>query len=163
VVRARRRVRRRDGAVLGGSRLVRATIWGCRGALASPGPDTVRYGGNTACVETRLSEQSLLVPDAPTRLPPFGSQLLSACAAGGRVSDHGGGSGRGVRAGSRAGPWRGGPVDGVAGVGVGGRRGVGRRRPVPRLAVHRRRVRVAGRMGTLDDAPRRAVRAAGEG
>src|SRR5207302_6118795 len=58
-VRPRAEVRGRHGAVLGG--LVRATIWGCRGSLASPGPDTVRYGGNTSCVEIRLSDDSLLV------------------------------------------------------------------------------------------------------
>ncbi len=30
---------------------VKVTFWGTRGSLASAGPETVRYGGNTACVE----------------------------------------------------------------------------------------------------------------
>ena len=29
-------------------------VWGCRGSLAAPGPETVRYGGNTSCVEVWL-------------------------------------------------------------------------------------------------------------
>ena len=43
---------------------MRATIWGCRGTLASPGPETVRYGGQTSCIvvdtddETTRSELS---------------------------------------------------------------------------------------------------------
>mgnify|MGYP003343696016 CR=1 FL=1 len=30
---------------------MRVTLRGTRGSLSSPGPDTVRYGGNTSCVE----------------------------------------------------------------------------------------------------------------
>ena len=29
---------------------MRATIWGCRGTLASPGPETIQYGGQTSCI-----------------------------------------------------------------------------------------------------------------
>jgi phosphoribosyl 1,2-cyclic phosphodiesterase len=54
---------------------VRATVWGCRGSLASPGPDTVRYGGNTSCLEVRLSDESLLVLDAGTGIRPLGNAL----------------------------------------------------------------------------------------
>ena len=32
---------------------MRAQVWGCRGSLATPGADTVRYGGNTSCVGLR--------------------------------------------------------------------------------------------------------------
>ena len=41
-------------------------VWGCRGSLAAPGPDTVRYGGNTSCVEVRLDSGHHLVLDAGT-------------------------------------------------------------------------------------------------
>ena len=51
---------------------MRATVWGCRGSLASPGPETVRYGGNTSCLEVRLSDESLLVLDAGTGIRPLG-------------------------------------------------------------------------------------------
>ena len=33
---------------------MRATVWGCRGSLASPGPETVAFGGNTSCVQLEL-------------------------------------------------------------------------------------------------------------
>jgi len=54
---------------------VRATVWGCRGSLASPGPETVRYGGNTSCLEVRLSDEQLLVLDAGTGIRPLGVNL----------------------------------------------------------------------------------------
>jgi phosphoribosyl 1,2-cyclic phosphodiesterase len=54
---------------------VKATVWGCRGSLASPGPDTVRYGGNTSCLEVRLSDDTLLVLDAGTGIRPLGVSL----------------------------------------------------------------------------------------
>ena len=49
-------------------------LWGTRGSLASPGPDTVRYGGNTACVEIR-TDGALLVLDAGTGIRPLGVSL----------------------------------------------------------------------------------------
>jgi phosphoribosyl 1,2-cyclic phosphodiesterase len=55
---------------------VRATVWGCRGSLASPGPETVRYGGNTSCVELRLSDDSVIVLDAGTGIRPLGDKLM---------------------------------------------------------------------------------------
>jgi phosphoribosyl 1,2-cyclic phosphodiesterase len=53
---------------------VRVRIWGCRGSLASPGPETVRYGGNTSCVEVR-SGDTVLVLDAGTGIRPLGLDL----------------------------------------------------------------------------------------
>ena len=47
-------------------------MWGCRGSLASPGPETIRYGGNTSCVEVRLGDGTLIVLDAGTGIRPFG-------------------------------------------------------------------------------------------
>lgn len=55
-----------------------ARIWGCRGSLAAPGPQTVRYGGNTPCVEVRLRDGTLLVLDAGTGIRPLGVQLAPA-------------------------------------------------------------------------------------
>jgi phosphoribosyl 1,2-cyclic phosphodiesterase len=54
---------------------VKATVWGCRGSLASPGPETVRYGGNTSCLEVRLDDDTLLVLDAGTGIRPLGVAL----------------------------------------------------------------------------------------
>ena len=54
---------------------MRATIWGCRGSVAAPGPDTTRYGGNTACVEVRLDDGTVVILDAGTGLRPLGLKL----------------------------------------------------------------------------------------
>ena len=47
-------------------------VWGCRGSLAVPGADTVKYGGNTSCVEVRLASGHALVLDAGTGMRPLG-------------------------------------------------------------------------------------------
>jgi phosphoribosyl 1,2-cyclic phosphodiesterase len=54
---------------------VRVTIWGCRGSLAAPGPETIGFGGNTSCVEVRLEDGTLLVLDAGTGIRPLGQHL----------------------------------------------------------------------------------------
>jgi len=45
---------------------MQVTLWGTRGSLATPGPDTARYGGNTSCVAVRGREGGVLVLDAGT-------------------------------------------------------------------------------------------------
>jgi phosphoribosyl 1,2-cyclic phosphodiesterase len=49
-------------------------LWGTRGSVASPGPETVRYGGNTACVEVR-TDDALLILDAGTGIRRLGATL----------------------------------------------------------------------------------------
>ena len=49
-------------------------FWGVRGSVPVPGPETARYGGNTACVEVRAAGQ-LLILDAGTGLRPLGEAL----------------------------------------------------------------------------------------
>lgn len=51
---------------------MRARVWGSRGSLAAPGPDTVRYGGNTSCIEVRLEDGPTLVLDAGTGMRALG-------------------------------------------------------------------------------------------
>lgn len=53
-------------------------IWGCRGSLASPGPDTVRYGGNTSSVEVRLDDGTLIILDAGTGIRDLGRHLAKS-------------------------------------------------------------------------------------
>src|SRR3954471_14577075 len=53
-------------------------FWGTRGSIPTPGPNTVRYGGNTSCVEVRDSTGSLLVLDAGTGLRELGVALMSS-------------------------------------------------------------------------------------
>jgi phosphoribosyl 1,2-cyclic phosphodiesterase len=50
-------------------------VWGCRGSLATPGAETVRYGGNTSCVEVVLDSGDRIVLDAGTGLRPLGVEL----------------------------------------------------------------------------------------
>jgi phosphoribosyl 1,2-cyclic phosphodiesterase len=54
---------------------VRIRFWGTRGSIPTPGQRTVRYGGNTACVEVRDDTDALLVLDAGTGLRELGVQL----------------------------------------------------------------------------------------
>lgn len=54
----------------------RIRCWGARGTIPSPGARTVRYGGNTSCVEVRTRADELLVFDAGTGLRALGQQLL---------------------------------------------------------------------------------------
>jgi phosphoribosyl 1,2-cyclic phosphodiesterase len=54
-----------------------ARVWGCRGSIAAPGPATVRYGGNTSCVELRLPDGSVAILDAGTGIRTLGAQLVA--------------------------------------------------------------------------------------
>ena len=51
-------------------------FWGTRGSIPSPGPTTVRYGGNTPCVELRTDEGWLVILDAGTGIRELGRSLL---------------------------------------------------------------------------------------
>ncbi len=53
-----------------------ARFWGVRGSIACPGPDTIRYGGNTSCIEVRCGER-LIILDGGTGLRPLGEHLAS--------------------------------------------------------------------------------------
>jgi phosphoribosyl 1,2-cyclic phosphodiesterase len=50
-------------------------FWGVRGSIACPGPDTVRYGGNTSCVEVRCGDRRLIF-DGGTGLRLLGHELM---------------------------------------------------------------------------------------
>jgi phosphoribosyl 1,2-cyclic phosphodiesterase len=52
-----------------------ARVWGCRGSLPAPGEATVRYGGNTTCVEVRSGNEVALILDAGTGIRKLGDQL----------------------------------------------------------------------------------------
>lgn len=51
-------------------------FWGVRGSIACPGPKTVRYGGNTSCVEMVIGDQRLIF-DGGTGLRELGLGLLT--------------------------------------------------------------------------------------
>lgn len=53
------------------------TFWGTRGTIPTPGPQTTRYGGNTACVEVRDQTGQLVILDAGTGIRNLGRHLQS--------------------------------------------------------------------------------------
>jgi phosphoribosyl 1,2-cyclic phosphodiesterase len=53
-------------------------FWGVRGSIPSPGPRTVRYGGNTTCIEIRSDDGTLIVLDAGTGLFCLSQALVAS-------------------------------------------------------------------------------------
>jgi phosphoribosyl 1,2-cyclic phosphodiesterase len=51
-------------------------VWGARGSLSAPGPATVRYGGNTSCVEVEFADGTTLILDAGSGIRELG-QLIA--------------------------------------------------------------------------------------
>jgi phosphoribosyl 1,2-cyclic phosphodiesterase len=60
------------------------TFWGVRGSIPAPGPATVRYGGNTACVSLRPSGGGLIVLDCGTGARNLGMSLMDGAFGQGR-------------------------------------------------------------------------------
>jgi phosphoribosyl 1,2-cyclic phosphodiesterase len=54
----------------------RLTFWGTRGSIPTPGPQTARYGGNTACISITGRNGRLTILDAGSGLRPLGSELM---------------------------------------------------------------------------------------
>ena len=50
-------------------------FWGVRGSIAAPGRDTVKYGGNTSCIEVRCGKE-IFILDAGTGIRKLGYKLL---------------------------------------------------------------------------------------
>ncbi|MEN9868324.1 MAG: hypothetical protein RL748_3914, partial [Pseudomonadota bacterium] len=51
-------------------------FWGVRGSIPSPGPKTVRYGGNTTCIEVRTDANTLIILDGGTGIFSLAQSLL---------------------------------------------------------------------------------------
>jgi phosphoribosyl 1,2-cyclic phosphodiesterase len=56
---------------------VKVTFWGTRGSIPTPGPSTIKYGGNTPCVELRTNEDYLIIIDGGSGLRSLGNALLA--------------------------------------------------------------------------------------
>ncbi|WP_342617038.1 MBL fold metallo-hydrolase [Rhodoferax sp. GW822-FHT02A01] len=56
---------------------MKVKFWGVRGSIACPGPKTVRYGGNTTCIEIRTDNNELIILDAGTGIFPLSQALLA--------------------------------------------------------------------------------------
>ena len=50
-------------------------FWGVRGSIASPGKETVKYGGDTSCIEIRCGKE-ILILDAGSGIRKLGSKIL---------------------------------------------------------------------------------------
>ena len=57
---------------------MRIQFWGTRGSLARPGPATLRYGGNTSCVEANGPDGTLIVLDCGTGAYDLGQRLVAS-------------------------------------------------------------------------------------
>lgn len=55
---------------------MRIHMWGTRGSIAVAGKDTVKYGGNTSCVEVELASGNMIIIDAGTGIRALGQRLL---------------------------------------------------------------------------------------
>lgn len=51
-------------------------FWGVRGSIASPGQHTLRYGGNTTCIEVRTDDNDLIILDGGTGIFALAQTLL---------------------------------------------------------------------------------------
>lgn len=51
---------------------MRLKVWGARGSVPAPGPETTRYGGNTSCIAVELDDGSAIVLDAGTGIRNLG-------------------------------------------------------------------------------------------
>ena len=56
--------------------MIKVQFWGVRGSIPTPGPETIRYGGDTTCIEVRTGDE-LIILDAGSGLRRLGLNLLS--------------------------------------------------------------------------------------
>ncbi len=54
---------------------MRIRFWGVRGTIPVPGRETVKYGGNTSCLDILTSDQQLIIIDAGTGIRNLGHVL----------------------------------------------------------------------------------------
>ena len=58
---------------------IRVRFWGVRGSVPCPGPKTVKYGGNTSCLELRFGEEErLVVIDAGTGIRELAGHIMKS-------------------------------------------------------------------------------------
>ena len=51
-------------------------VWGCRGSIPTPGAHTLKYGGNTTCLEVILKDGTVVIFDAGTGIRNLGSRIV---------------------------------------------------------------------------------------
>jgi phosphoribosyl 1,2-cyclic phosphodiesterase len=56
---------------------MRVRFWGTRGSIATPGPGTNHFGGNTSCVELTTADGGLLILDCGTGAHRLAAELMA--------------------------------------------------------------------------------------
>ena len=56
---------------------MRIRFWGTRGSIATPGPGTIHFGGNTSCVELTTASGELLILDCGTGVHRLATALMA--------------------------------------------------------------------------------------
>ena len=56
---------------------MRVRFWGTRGSIATPGPGTVRFGGNTSCVEVTTNAGATFILDCGTGARALGAAMMA--------------------------------------------------------------------------------------
>ena len=56
---------------------MKVTFWGVRGSIPTPGPSTVKYGGNTTCISVETDEGETIILDAGTGIRELGNKLMA--------------------------------------------------------------------------------------
>ena len=51
-------------------------VWGCRGSITSPGQRTLRYGGESTCIELTSDTGQKIIIDAGSGIRNLGHELL---------------------------------------------------------------------------------------
>lgn len=52
-------------------------FWGVRGSIPVPGPGTIKYGGNTTCIEIRTKSGDIIILDGGSGIRGLGLSLLA--------------------------------------------------------------------------------------
>lgn len=55
---------------------MKITIWGCRGSISAPGKETLRYGGESTCLEITTDEGNTIIIDAGSGIRKLGNNIM---------------------------------------------------------------------------------------
>ncbi len=55
---------------------MKITFWGTRGSIPAPGPDTIKVGGNTTCLEVTSAKGVRIIVDAGTGIRSLGNSFI---------------------------------------------------------------------------------------
>ncbi|MFW6138415.1 MAG: MBL fold metallo-hydrolase [Spirochaetota bacterium] len=55
---------------------MKVTFWGVRGSIPTPGSETVKFGGNTTCIEVRLNDGRLIIIGAGSGIRELGNKMV---------------------------------------------------------------------------------------